>query len=318
MRRMGEVHEDMVGELAERGGREHQRLARNMAARFPDVFRGNRRVHCRSSTYPRVLVSLANFTTTLKGAAPGLEFDFTAGEKIRRVLNGLYFMRDDGGRRAKVEAAASAFAAREVDPAALVRRIFKPGAAVGDPRAFARKLFNCASICQCLESELDGLDLYGYFTKDEIAALSRVLEAEHYCDMGNSAEFGDAARVSARALALDLVARADAAIADDRIAADLRFGHDSGLWPLATLVGIEGPDACTTMEDAWRECPAWKWMPMAANLQLAFYRDGKGGEVLVKILWNEREMRVRGVDAAAWPYYRWSDVRRRILSECGD
>ena len=27
---------------------------------------------------------------------------------------------------------------------------------------------------------LDGLDLYGHFMKDEIAALSRVLEAEHY------------------------------------------------------------------------------------------------------------------------------------------
>ena len=60
--------------------------------------------------------------------------------------------------------------------------------------------------------------------------------------MGNSEEFGEFVSASEAKLGRDMAARAEAAIADDRIAADLRFGHDSGLWPLAGFLGLEGPE----------------------------------------------------------------------------
>ena len=59
------------------------------------------------------------------------------------------------------------------------------------------------------------------------------MSARHYLVMGNSEEFGEFVSASEAKLGRDMAARAEAAIADDRIAADLRFGHDSGLWPLA-------------------------------------------------------------------------------------
>lgn len=105
------------------------------------------------------------------------------------------------------------------------------------------------------------------------------------------------------------------AIADGSIAADLRFGHDSGLWPLAGLFGLEGPGDRVPFADSWQKCPAWKWMPMASNLQIVFYRD-KSGAVLVKILYNECEMRIKGLSPVRWPYYRWRDVRDVLTSEC--
>ena len=57
----------------------------------------------------------------------------------------------------------------------------------------------------------------------------------------------------------------------------------------------------------------WKCMPMAANLQMAFYRND-AGDVLVKVLHNENEVRLRGLEAVSGPYYRWSDVRARLMN----
>ena len=47
---------------------------------------------------------------------------------------------------------------------------------------------------------------------------------------------------------------------------------------------------------------------MAANIQFAFYRNGVG-DVLVKVLFNERETAVRGLEPVAGPYYRWPDLK---------
>jgi len=312
LRAVARAHEGMVGQLSERGAEEHRRLARRMAARFPDVFTGERRVRCRSSVFPRVLVSQANFTMALKDCASGLSFDYTTGEKVQKVVNPMHWAKTDedkAKRKKKVEALAAA----EINPAPLVGRLFL-SAQTEAPVTFARNLFACASICPCVRDELDGLDLYRHFTPEEIDALGRVLAAEHYSGMGNSVEFGDVATPSARILLGDIVARADEAIADDRIAADLRFGHDAGLWPLASLMGLEGPDEKCAVAEAADRCPAWKWMPMAANFQMVFYRD-KAGDVLAKILWNEEEMRVRGLDCPTAPYYPWATLRERLKAK---
>ena len=184
--------------------------------------------------------------------------------------------------------------------------------AAGDSLKFVRDLFVCASDCQCLRNELAGLDIYRYFQAGEIEALSRALAVEDYAAFGNSLEFGEIQLRGSRNLALDFARRADEAIADCHIAADLRFGHDSGLWPLAGLIGLEGPGDRVPFADSWQKCPAWKWMPMASNIQMVFYRNG-AGDVLVKILYNEREMRIKGHEPVAGSFYRWQIVRERLV-----
>lgn len=53
----------------------------------------------------------------------------------------------------------------------------------------------------------------------------------------------------------------------------------------------------------------WKVTPMAANIQLIFFRNPKKPEtILVKILHNERETSVP-VDTDIWPYYDWNDLK---------
>ncbi len=308
VRKIAAVHHEMSGQLAARGAWEHRRLARRMAERFPEVFLRPRRVRCRSSVSPRVLISQANFTMALKDAAPQLEFDFATGERHHKIINPLHWARmgkpDVATRSEKIS---ESFAREWIDPKPLVARIFTAGNPPKKPLKFAQSLFECASICQCCRCELDGIDIYRFFEAGEIAALSRTLSARHYLAMGNSEEFGAFVSASEAPLARDIAARAEAAIADDRIAADLRFGHDSGLWPLAGFLDLEGPGDRVKAADSLSACPAWKWLPMAANFQMILYRNAQG-EILVKFLWNEREMRLRGVKPVSGPYYRWSDV----------
>ena len=301
------AHDNMEGNLTWRGAEEQRTLARRMFRRFPAVFAGNRRVRCRSTVYPRVLLSQTNFTLSLKDLAPGLEFDFITGDRYQRILNPPYFSKDRNHVVSKAKEFIDALADETVPADRFVSRFFTNPGVVKKPVKFARYVFDSASNCQCLRYELGGLDMYRFFEADELAALSRCLEAEMYARMGNSAELGRYLLAATRPLLADFLKRAEEAIADDRIAADFRFGHDNGLWPLAGLLRLDGPGDRVPLADSYKRCPTWKWMCMAANLQMVFYRNGDG-DVLVKILWNEREMSIRDLAPYKAPYYKWNDL----------
>ena len=191
VRRIADAHEDMSGQLTERGAQEHRTLARRMAARFPGVFVGARHVRCQSAIFHRVLISQANFTMALKDAAPAFTFDFITGDKYQKMLNGPHWARGTANVAEKIKAATDAYAKENIDPAPLVERIFRSASSPVDALKFARDIFAVASICQCLRCEIAGLDIYRYFTAEEIDALGRTLACEHYADMANSVEFGD-------------------------------------------------------------------------------------------------------------------------------
>ena len=54
-------------------------------------------------------------------------------------------------------------------------------------------------------------------------------------------------------------------------------------------------------------------MPMGSNLQLIFYKNPKG-DVLVKILRNEKETVIPALKPWKGPYYRWKDLRDYFIS----
>ena len=94
------------------------------------------------------------------------------------------------------------------------------------------------------------------------------------------------------------------------VSADLRFGHDGNLMTFVSLLQFEGCDVVESdpekIAQAW---PLYRITPMAANIQLVFFRRPDGGDVLVKFLFNERESRIR-LESDLAPYYRWDDVKR--------
>lgn len=317
IRKVYQEHLGMDGELSVRGGREHQAIARRMRARFPQVFRnsGRREVHCQASIIPRCLISMANFTTALKDEVPSLQFDFITGQKYIDLLAHDY--RDEDSWKSVQRAARDSLLMALVDPFPFIDRYFKDDPARGEvlpnPHQLLWHTFLYVVICQDLQYELDGLDMYHWLTPEEIEALGMYTNDRTYSSFGNTLEYGDNITWAAKDLVKDIVDRSDRALAEGTTAADLRFGHDSGILPLAGLMGLEGVSDRWRIGEAHLHYPVWKNIPMGSNLQMVFYRNRKG-ETLVKILYNEKETLIPALTAAEGPYYRWEELRSYLLS----
>jgi len=314
-------HEGMYGELTPRGAREHRAIAGRMLARFPEVFesKGRGMVRCVSSVVPRCLVSMANFATALNDGNPRLDFTYTTGEKHFDILahdidcDSLYAQVRETEARMRAELCRhdGLFSRMFTDPAAAE-------AVVGDPQEFTKSIYNVASICEDLDWL--GIDMYRHFDAEELAEQAVVRNDRIYGELGNSAEWGDTVGRSARFLLRDFVEKADAALEDgSEVAADLRFGHDTGIMPFLTLLEVEGNDEPLPFakgHEAW--CASYM-VPMGANFQMVFYRPRrKDGPVLVKMLYDEAETAIEAVPAYDGPYYRWSDLRAYFVGMSSD
>lgn len=88
--------------------------------------------------------------------------------------------------------------------------------------------------------------------------------------------------------------------------------------PLTCLMAFDGCTAEVSdpdlIADAWRD---YRISPMAANIQMIFYRKEGTADILVRILHNEHEMYFP-LASARPPYYKWDDLRafyRRRIAE---
>lgn len=298
------------GLINELGASEHQGIARRMAARFPSVFRGKGRdsVACYSTHKQRAILSMTNFAAALASAAPKLHIGFVAGEMYYD-----YLCREDqatSGLKAgsrKADKAMKEF----FDFDTFYRRIFT------DPEA-ARKCFRSnrlmAETCVTngtVAAYLGYPGLMHCLTPEEFEVTARIYNAKMYLQHCGSAEQGEWRIHIMDPLLRDFVTRADEAVAGNSIAADLRFSHDVGMMPFFSLIGLEGYDSRASFEQA---CDVWNssyMMPMAANLQLVFYR-GCRGDVLVRILFNEADWSIPALGPG--PYYPWDTLRAYLLS----
>ena len=113
-----------------------------------------------------------------------------------------------------------------------------------------------------------------------------------------------------------IVSIADRVIRSGEPALTLRFSHDVTILPLAYLMGLkEAMGGTTDLENLYKHISIDKLIPMAANIQLVFYRktDPEPAEgpddVLVKFFLNENETTIP-VKTDCPPFYHWEDVKR--------
>lgn len=63
----------------------------------------------------------------------------------------------------------------------------------------------------------------------------------------------------------------------------------------------------TDPKEVYKVWNTFKAAPMAANLQMVFYKNKKN-DVLVKFLHNENEVHIP-INTNNFPFYQWKDVR---------
>ena len=340
--RVVEAHKGMEGSLTPRGAREHKQLAVRMAQRFPAVFKNKDRqeINSFSSTNFRCIVSMCNFTNSLSIQYPKLNITFTSAERFMAYINpSLNVPRPGEAPAQRSSFDMSAYLrmqqqqnqARAWKPAEgvpgydfsrFLRPLFTDYAAalkeLGNPEPFVSAIFSAGRMPQLID-ELSDIDIFSdYFTIKELVYFWAPENDKLYRMWAGSVENGEVIRYAIRPLLMDFVEKADEALKpDSHRAADLRFGHDTSVLPLFALLGIDDTQHRVFPFEQAHELGWYTFfqIPMATNCQMIFYRNKKD-EVLVKVLYNEKEVQIPGIEPVSGPYYAWSALRTHFIALC--
>lgn len=316
--RLHRVWEDACGRsgnITPLGERQHHDIARRMFRNYPEVFAGSAAVDARSSTSLRCAMSMSYFTEALKELNPALRVSRCAYQCYMDYIAHISpeadaFCSDTAAWRAGLQR----FEQKHIHPARFVGALLTDSSRL--TKTQARSLMDgiywiAIDMQNC--DHLQGVGFFDLFTYDELFDLWRLVNARMYvCNANAPLNRGLMPRQACNLLR-NIVESADRALAAGNPCADLRFGHDTHLIRLLALMGVEGCDGQETDAEkfhlAWQD---YRVSPMAANLQLIFYRNSEG-DVLVKLLHNEHEVRLTGLAPLDDPYYSWTDLRRYLV-----
>ena len=303
----------MVGMLTTRGALEHRGMGERMARRFAEVFKGKRnQVNCVSSTSPRCLLSMTNFTDALQENTRDIEFSYTTGPKHYAYLAYHPEVQEGVVLSGNIE---MDFRRAQSQPDILLNHFFTDidviKEKIGDPYIFERRLFQLSCMGQLTDH---GKCLFEHFPYEALIKNWEARNARFYVAYSNSKELPHYATDVATPLLKVMIERMDAALKEGcTTAADLSFGHDVTLMPLIAHIGIKGMHEKLSFEEANGKWGAADYICMGSNIQFVFYKNKKG-DVLVKILYNEKETSIPMLEASNGPFYRWEDLRKYLVS----
>ena len=295
------------GTLSETGVRQHREIAERLQRRCPSLFAEGARVDASSSLVGRCRASMDSFCDALEEAEPSLAVTRRCDSSTMAVLvpKGLAIDSLDSETSPWRLSVYAGVKARFIHPARALGALLKDPSRTADPLALWTDLYYLVEGMQDIPSGVDFSDL---LTAEERFGAWQCVATRMYYVNTRCPESGGIGPSSVRVLLQDVLDKADASLSGaSPDVATLRFGHDSVLIRLLSLMGVEG---CTaeerSLENYWRVWQDWRVSPMAANLQLVFYRNRKGA-TLVKLFLNEREVSLPALGPG--PYYDWSRCR---------
>jgi len=298
------------GGLTSLGVKEHRGIAQRMFFSFPEIFSTENGRECkifsRATVVPRCILSMAANNERLKELNPQIEITRDAADRFL-YLNNLY----RNAKKDSTYAIRDEFIKNNFDIDKFISALFNDttyaNEYIEDPISFIRSIHLIAiDLPNVKHLNISMLDL---FSDDELFTLWQAFNMVMYYNSGPSGVNGKVAMDSSKLLLSDIINCADSAIANGNIQADLRFGHDGYIIPLLALMDIEGMNVQeNSPENIYKVWSDFKVSPMAANLQLVFYRNYESGDVIVKVLHCEKEVKIPVVTNIA-PYYRWKDVK---------
>jgi hypothetical protein len=311
-------HQGMFGMLTERGKAEHMAIAGRMYDNFRQVFKGRKEVDCVSSYWPRCLVSMASFTESLLKDDDDLNVHYQTGPKYLDYISmDLWSAEYDRRCDALVEHLKDSLIKTDRFFGKIFMDPEKAYSFVKNPKELLYQTYMTGCISQNTEARPD---IFSHLSIDELVACWIPSNSRLYYTYGISADAGDFYAQIAKPLIEDFIAKADAALAEDSDrAADLRFGHDTGLLPLAGTLGIKigSLPAEEGLQQRWPSAKVhehfanFDMIPMGSNIQMVFYRNRKG-DVIVRLLYNEMDAIIPALKSWDGPFYKWSDLREYL------
>lgn len=333
-----------AGDLTQLGVAQHQGIAKRMVKNFPELFKNNAYIEAYASTSTRCVVSMAAFLEELRAQKPKLDIHQESGKYLMAFISPLDFGKIIGESNTPAWQKENEKLYSHVNPTRMMRTIFNDSNYIQknvDAGDLFSKIYEIGNSLQgSPEIEFSFDDLW---TDEDLAARWHAQNAWWYSVLGNNPFAKKQGLDNARPLLKNVLDEADKVIAADTAKADastssataktaakpakkttatLRFGHDTVIFPFAVLLQLENGTQNTGIETAdmenlhkvWRD---YEISPMAANVQLVFYKSSKkGAPILVKVMLNETEQKlpvtcdtatVKNCPAA--PYYRWEDVK---------
>lgn len=313
LHRMYDAHIGFEGILTQKGSLEHRGIAERLCRRVPSVFmqRERKKVDCVATSAPRVLQSMSNFATEVIGEFPSLEITYRTGNNFVDFLSRRFSLESKETILATVKPVKDFFLREARDIDGIVNTLFKDTFV---SRQFVYDIFEAAQGAACLDIDVNPLR---FFTDEQLLDFLKVRNVTFSAYYGTLDAVKDC-RWNAAELGRLIVSDADAAISGNGVCANFRFGHDGGVGPLAGMLAIEGYDRPVSLYESHNGWPSWKLIPMGTNIQMIYYLNKADGDVLVKILFNEKEVHIPSLKPVSGPYYKWSDLRRYILERIGD
>ena len=307
LRALQEETRDHAGQLSTIGAGQHRRIASRMMKNYPSLFVEGAWIDARSSLVKRCQDSMDAFCEAMDARERRMLLTQHSDSLTMSLLVPKTRQLDslDAKDAAwRVEGWWAQYRREVMKPERLLSALFADPAKVDyDGVELMQLLYYLVVGQQDIPSEVDLSDV---LAEEELEGCWKAISARMYyvnCDCPATDSIG---LKSALPLLWDFFEDGWAAVQGRSATVSLRFGHDSNLIRLLCLMGVEG---CTAREDdperycyAWQD---WKISPMAANLQMVFYRNARD-KVLVKLLLNERETSIPALGPG--PYYEWTVV----------
>lgn len=300
------------GMLTSIGAEQHREIAERMYKNFPEVFSGSRKyVQARSSIVPRCKASMEAFCESLKSQDSALDItmetkpEFMAyiaysSPEQKHLENDTTLWRGEWMK----------FEKESIHGERLAKTLFKDCSDI-DSFQVASTLYWLAEGMQDIQTNLTLMDL---FTTEELYNIWTTVNYRMYVCNADAPIANKIGVDCAKPLLTDIINKADSAINVKSTAATLRFGHDTNLMRLLSLMAIEGCDArvtdLSTLATKWQD---YYLTPMGANLQIIFYKN-KRNCIIVKFMHNENEVSLP-IKSYNGKYYLWKNVKKYLLSK---
>ncbi|UQB69239.1 histidine-type phosphatase [Epilithonimonas zeae] len=309
LEKIWEIAEGHNGDLTELGGLQHKQISQRMFKNNPQAFGNNAIVTAKSTVVPRCIISMAYFTNELTANNPKLNIIIESSDKYMKYLNhhtkeSIDFKSQDSFWQEEKRK----FKQDGLRLDRFIKNLFNNDDYIYknvNPEKVVESFYWIASDMQNLETDISFYDL---FTKDEIFNIYQAINYQFYVNDAASPLSKGLVKNNAIPLVKNILEEAEDYIKNNKKGASLRFGHDGNIAPLLALWDVENMGAEEiNPREVYKVWNAYEVAPMAANLQMIFYRNKKN-DVLVKFLHNENEVHIP-IKTNSFPYYQWNDVK---------